>query len=630
MIPTEHCGQNEVLFDSRNEYFKFPTGAVPAGTPIVLSLLLHRGLRLRNVSVYFSLDGHPAEEHPLHFAEDAGEHQKWSGTVVPQAVGLYWYTFRVETENDLRFYGRDGFNRPVCGCGNPAAWQVTVYDGAQTLPEGWAGGMIYQIFPDRFFRAGEQALPPEKQYATLKSPEELPNWKREPNGDLDTTDFFGGNLKGIEGKLDDLCALGVTVLYLNPIFEAHSNHRYDTADYEKIDPLLGSEEDFRSLCNAAHERGIKILLDGVFSHTGEDSRYFNRYGTYPGAGAYQSKESPYYPWFKFKEWPNEYEAWWGIKILPEVDESNPQYREYITGKDGILRRWMRAGADGWRFDVADELPDVFLDEARAAIKEENPQALFLGEVWEDATNKIAYGERRRYLLGKQLDSVMNYVVKEAVLSFVLEGDGKLFAERIGGWLENYPPCAVHCAMNLIGTHDTPRVLTVLSNKDLPTTAEEQVAMILSPEEKALALERLKIADVLLFTLPGIPSVYYGDEAGAEGGQDPLNRKYYPWGREDADLIAHVKALGTLRKQFPVFREGTLKFLQTEGGVTVYRREQKGETSIAVAVNASDEEKTVDLAVPCTDLLTNKFFAQTIVLQPRSAAIFAEQTKNSEN
>ena len=230
--------------------------------------------------------------------------------------------------------------------------------------------------------------------------EEAPAWKPDADGEIRNRDFFGGNLKGIQEKLDYLQSLSVTTLYLCPIFESASNHRYNTADYGTIDPMLGTDEDFRALCTEAEKRGMRIVLDGVFNHIGSQSLYFNADGFYPTLGAAQSKESPYYPWFRFSSWPNEYESWWGFKTLPSVEETNKDYVNFIIDdENSIVRRWLRAGASGWRLDVADELPDGFIEKIRTAMEETKPDTLLIGEVWEDGTTKIAYNQRRRYLLG---------------------------------------------------------------------------------------------------------------------------------------------------------------------------------------------------------------------------------------
>ena len=248
-----------------------------------------------------------------------------------------------------------------------------------------------------------------------------PYWRPNERGEVTNSDYFGGTLRGIEEKLPYLKSLHVTCLYLNPIFEAHSNHRYNTADYTKIDPVLGTEEDFQSLCAAAGRLGIRVMLDGVFSHTGSDSVYFNRQGRYPQPGAYQSQQSPYFSWYHFISWPEKYHSWWGFETLPEVEETDNNYNKYINGRQGVVRKWLKKGASGWRLDVADELPDSFLDQLTEAAKEEKPDAVVLGEVWEDATTKESYGSRRRYLLGRQLDSVMNYPFRNAVFGIFHRG-----------------------------------------------------------------------------------------------------------------------------------------------------------------------------------------------------------------
>ncbi len=396
-------------------------------------------------------------------------------------------------------------------------------------------------------------------------------------------DYFCGDLRGIEQKLDYLKSLGVTCVYLNPIFEAQSNHRYDTADYEKIDPLLGTEKDFCSLCRSAEKLGIKIILDGVFSHTGDDSKYFNRYSRYDSLGAYQSKSSPYFRWYKFNEWPDDYESWWGIKILPEVIEENPDFIDYITGSDGIARKWLRLGAAGWRLDVADELPDEFLDSFRKAVKEEKNDALVLGEVWEDASNKSSYGKLRRYLLGDQLDSVMNYPFANAVIDFVREANAELFASRVMSIVENYPKEVLDVLMNHISTHDTMRAITALAGESCSFRDRKwQSTHSLDEKDYAYGVRLLKAASAMQFALPGVPTVYYGDEAGMQGYKDPFNRRCYPWGKENPELIEWYKTLGKVRAENPVFKDGRFEILSSVAGCVAFSRKNDSEAILVIS------------------------------------------------
>ena len=295
---------------------------------------------------------------------------------------------------------------------------------------------------------------------------DIPEYRPNEQGEILNNDFFGGTLRGIASKLDYLESLHVRTIYLNPIFQAYSNHRYDTGDYKRIDPMLGTEEDFRALCAQAAARGMRVILDGVFNHTGYDSRYFNGSGRYNSLGAHQSKDSPYYGWFDFKRWPDEYGSWWGIYTLPQVNEMNEDYLRYIIeDEDSVIRRWLRLGASGWRLDVADELPDAFIRHLTAAAKREKPDALVLGEVWEDASNKISYSERRAYFHGGELDSVMNYPLSDAILAFLGGGTAEHFAETMECIRENYPHDVFYSLMNVVGTHDTARTLTLLGVAD---------------------------------------------------------------------------------------------------------------------------------------------------------------------
>ena len=407
-------------------------------------------------------------------------------------------------------------------------------------------------------------------------------------------DYFGGDLAGITEKLPYLQSLGVTCIYLNPIFEAHANHRYNTADYLKIDPLLGDEADFKTLCETAEKFGIRVILDGVFSHTGDDSLYFNRAGRYKTLGAYNSEKSPYYPWYTFFDYPDSYKSWWGFETLPEVNEESPEYLEFITGENGVVKKWLRLGAAGWRLDVADELPDAFLDALCASAKAEKADALVLGEVWEDATNKWAYGERRRYLLGGQLDSVMNYPFANAILNFARNGIAEGFAHAVTDIVENYPKPALDCMMNHIGTHDTERAITKIMGESAEGRDREwQSQRVLSDSEYQKGVTLLKLTAVLQFTLPGVPCIYYGDEAGLQGYKDPFNRGCYPWGHENQDLIAFYQTLGALRGSLDCLKTGELHFVSAVLGCVAYEREGDSD-GILVIANRNEQEITYNL------------------------------------
>ena len=500
-------------------------------------------------------------------------------------TGLYWYKFAYKTEFETIYINKHKYSKGIAN-GNDAAFQQTVYSHTITPPKWLEGGLIYQIFPDRFNFSGEEKVNVSPKRHLRDDWGGEPAWWQNNDKFQLGNDFFKGDLKGIMQKLDYLEDLGVVCLYLNPIFMASSNHRYNTMDYEKIDTLLGDEKSFKELCDAAHKRGMFIILDGVFSHTGDDSRYFDRYNEF-GGGACSGDTSPYYSWYKFKNFPHDYHSWWGVPTLPEVEETDEKYLDYICGENGILRRWIRLGADGWRLDVADELPDEFLDRLYTAIKEENPEAFILGEVWEDATNKVSYGYRRRYLLGKQLDSVMNYPFASAIVDFAKGGNADNFMETIMSVSENYPKESLNLLMNHIGTHDTARILTVLGSSHCPDGRETQSHFKLTNEEKELGLKKQKLAATLQYTLPGVPSLYYGDEAGLEGWGDPFCRGCYPWGYENKDLLNFYKDLGKIRKEHIVFKEGEFIPKQASGNFAVYLRKSQEETLLIAANSGSD-------------------------------------------
>lgn len=556
-----------ILFDSRDAGHKDPFGAVKTGQPVLFCVRC--GRKDADVRIVLRNDADTFEQRTtLLPAETVGGLTAYRGTVTLFAADLYFYRFEIKVGETLLFCGRDG-SRLETGDWLPE-WQLTVYDADFTAPDWLCGGVMYQIFPDRFAKSDAFTPLPAPGKRIRRE-----DWGGVPQSAFDTPDyaakdFFGGNLLGIIEHLDHLEALGVTLLYLNPIFEGPENHRYGTGDYFKIDPWLGTEADFTALCAACERRGIRVILDGVFSHTGADSRYFNRFGHYPEPGAYQREASPWYPWYQFKKWPDDYACWWNFPNLPEVNEENPDYTRFITGEGGVLAHWQAKGCKGWRLDVADELPDHFIDCVRTAVKASDPDAFILGEVWEDATTKISQGHRRRYLLGRQLDSVMNYPFRTAIVDFALSGDAAQFSERILSVLENYPQPAIDAAMNMLSTHDTVRILTALG-VTRPVDNKQKAGYALTKTEYETGKRRLKAAAFLQFTLPGIPSIYYGDEAGLTGFEDPFNRGCYPWGREDADLLGFFKALSTFRQSHRTDFSAGFTPVQADAGLFTFRR-----------------------------------------------------------
>ena len=581
------------VFDSRSESCKKPYGAVPCGTAVSYTVRpLHREGWSRCVLVTQREFSGQTAELELPCTGQDGDRNRFSGIFsAPAEPELVWYWFRLFREDGSSILlDRSGYH----GGENVQSWQLTVYEESST-PAWFGCGVVYQIFPDRFCRL---ELPDPAGMVGSRTIHEnwsnLPDWRPDAQGEVRNCDFFGGSLQGILSKLDDLADFGVTVLYLNPVFESASNHRYNTADYRAIDPMLGTEDDFHHLCQEAKRRGIRVILDGVFNHTGSQSRYFNADGFYSDTGAAQSPDSPYYHWYSFHPWPADYDAWWGIRTLPAVREDAPDYRDFIIrGQDSVVRHWLRAGASGWRLDVADELPDDFIGEIRTAMEETAPDSFLLGEVWEDATTKIAYSMRRRYLLGQELHGVMNYPFRTALIAYLLGGDADEFRETLESLRENYPPHAFYSLMNFASTHDTPRILTVLGADHVPASKEERAVFRLSPAQRQLGLKRLRLAALVLFTFPGAPTVYYGDEAGMEGWEDPFNRAGYPWGQEDSELKSFFSKLAHLRREQPALQTGQLHWRWTAGSLLVFARELDGQL-LTTVVNAADTPQTLTL------------------------------------
>ncbi len=584
------------VFDSRKIYYRSPFGAVEQNTKIHLRILVPREEHTQRAElcVKYDYDYNWDFTEMLWCGNFDESTEIWECDYIPDRIGLYWYGFRLNTSRKVRYVvPSDPYTKSTIEDSPGRSWQITCYKKGFDTPKWPVGGIMYQIFPDRFYFSGEEKKLKRTDFKRNNDWYAQPVWQPDEHGVITNSDFFMGDLKGITQKLDYLEKLGVSCIYLNPVFEAYSNHRYDTGDYSNIDPILGTEEDFKNLCREAKNRGIHIINDGVFSHTGSDSIYFNRSGRYGDSGAYRDKNSPYYSWYKFNDWPNNYHSWWGFDTLPEVIETDPAFNEYINGENGIIRKWMRCGNSGWRLDVADELPDEFMENLRKTVKAENPEAFIVGEVWEDASNKESYGARRKFLLGEQLDSVMNYVFRNAIIDFCRGQNAKYTMNAILSVIENYPRPVLRVLMNSLSTHDTERVLTVIAGEPLNGRDRGwQAATKLSEEQRKIGIKLLKVAAAMQYTLPGFPCVYYGDEAGMEGYRDPFNRCCYPWGKENKELIEWHRQLGNLRKSCSALWDGEFVNTYAEDRRISYIRHDS-QSSLFCTFNLYDRELVID-------------------------------------
>ena len=559
--------RKEMLHDSTLCEFRDPVGAVTAGTPLTLRFRT----RLENVEgVYLFLFGEGRREEYLLQQSD----EYWQVQIsAPVVSGVYWYYFTVKVGGKLCYYGTGGGRTGGMGCvysAPPPAYQITVYDPGFEVPAWFQKSVMYQIFPDRFRRSNDQTAEKGIGYHRSRGRQVLyhKKWEERPlftplpgKKNYNPCDYFGGTLKGIEESLGYLQGLGVSVVYLNPVFEAASNHRYNTADYFSIDPVLGTVADFESLCRRASSLGIRIILDGVFSHTGSDSIYFNREKTYEGPGAANHPESPYCSWYSFEHYPDRYRCWWGFASLPEVNEHDPGWQRFvIKDENSVIRHWLRAGAKGYRLDVADEIPDDVLAMMHRAARETDPESVIIGEVWEDATTKYSYGAKRNYALGGMLDSVTNYPLRHAVIGFL---NGVSDACDLKNFLvdqaANYPRPMYYALMNLLSSHDIERVRTALSVRIDPheLSREQQASFRISDSQNKKGSRRQRLAAMLQYCLPGVPCVYYGDEKGMNGFLDPFNRE--PFTEVPYDLTGDYRLLAQLRNSADALQTGHVVF-----------------------------------------------------------------------
>ena len=573
------------------EWQRTYSAAVPLGCELKFRFLISR----KTGSFDFTLSLYSDEKSyytECHWISLENGFDVYESTVSFTEIGLYFLcgNFRTTT-GKKNFIFPDGSER----------LPITVHTSDFSTPEWLKGGIIYQIFTDRF--AKSEKIPVAVKPGAVLNPDwenGVPEFAEKPGDPLENNMFFGGSLYGITEKLDYLQSLGVTTLYLNPIFEAASNHKYDTADYLTVDQMFGGDAAFDKLVSELKKRNMHLILDGVFNHTGDDSIYFNKYGRYTNLGAYQGKASKYYEWYNFLSFPDNYSCWWGVKILPAINKQNNSFREFICGEKGVIRHYLKKGADGWRLDVADELSDEFLYALRSAALSEKDDAVIIGEVWEDASDKIAYGARRNYFQGAQLDSVMNYPLRSAVIDYLISGDSEILAKTATSLYLHYPKCVSDVLMNLLGTHDTERILNLLSCDGCSGMSNRELSVYqIPPDLRIRGRELLKLASFLIYTLPGVPCIYYGDEAGMDGGRDPFNRKPFPWGRQDQGMTEWFAVLGSIRGKIKELAKGSFEVLYSENGTLLYRRD-----NILCAVNRGSEQ-IIAAPFPLTELITGE-------------------------
>lgn len=574
------------IYYDLDEYYKNPVEAVVEKQSIVFRIKLP--YCYKDNSVVLILHHNATKEYKIVSMEVTSSNASeiiYEGTFVAEKIGVWWYNFKISKSIDNIEYIMPGkqYEGEISGFLDQMLpmekkyWRLSVYKDNYETPSWLKGGVVYQIFPDRFYNHNGEFLKSKDNFRKQKW-ENFPCWNDIYEFMNSYQDFYGGTLRGICEKLDYLHSLGVTCIYLNPIFTSSSSHRYNTADYEVIDPILGDNSDFEELCDLAKQKGIRVILDGVFSHSGSDSKYFDMYNKYDDCGAFQGGESSkYYNWYQFYQWPYYYKSWWNYDSLPKLRQENDSCRNYFLEENGIVDKWLSLGASGWRLDAVDDLPDLFLKELRQRVKEKNEGNLIVGEVWHDAS-LMKFVEHdvydAKFLHGAQLDTVTNYQFRDFILEYVLEKNAKKVIKKIIRLISYYPKPSVDVLWNLLGSHDTARIVTILGKGK---ERGEKRGFIendywLNDVEKCRAIKLLKIVSLIQYTLPGIPCTYYGDEVGVEGYNDPYNRAPFPWGSENVEILEWYRELGKMRKKYDVFETAKLKDLGSHDGLLCYCRE----------------------------------------------------------
>lgn len=701
--------------DSFHSFYRSPFGAVTAGTPITLRLRGPVGLSGATLRVWnaggntgetdFAM--HPVTLPPATIAADTGNHPAhyswWQATIPGSDVsqlGAMWYQFKVVYQGQTFYYDDnaqqlEGVGQPSASASGPS-YQISVYDPTFQTPNWLKHAVIYEIFPDRFFNGniandenpatqqgigtlpnGSQGLVPIQFHnhwgslpydPAITANPQSPNYKKElslrGNGQWNI-DFFGGDLRGIIYKLDYLKSLGVNTLYMTPIFQSESNHKYDTGNFYQIDPGFGSMQTWLNLVKAAHTLHMHVILDVAFEDTGSNSAYFNRFGNYASTGAWQQYQNPsvkslYYNWYQWTGNPaNPYNSWWGYNTLPLTNTNSHSYQNFVYGgSNSVAKYWINQGASGWRLDSADNgnFNVGWWSAFRKAVKSVDPNAAIIGEIWNNATNDNG----TNWLTGQTFDSVMNYQFRNAVIDFFrgTYNDGNAqhtavgasgFNQRLMRLYSEYPLPSFYAMMNLVDSQDTMRILTVLENAPSPTgmSAFAQATWQPTPAEKALGVARLKLVSDFQFGFPGNPTIWYGDEAGVTGYKDPLNRKTYPWGHANETLLNHYRKLGMIRDGNPVLQTGQFKPLYANGGVYAFARtitqgrdvfnQPAANASAVVALNNQNQVASLSIPVKGTvadgtqmlNELDNQWFTVQqghiqITLQPYQGAILVSQ------
>ena len=510
---------------------------------------------------------------------------------------IYHYYFSFEANNNFIYYKKS--NEDIKSISKEEMWQLSVNFN---VPDWAKGKIMYHIFVDRFNRGSKKPLENMKNRKIHSSWDEDIVVEQDESG-LWNVDFYGGDLQGIIEKLDYLSSLGVSIIYLSPITWSQSNHRYDTSDYEKVDPYVGTNNDLYELCIKAHEKDIKIILDGVFNHTGNDSRYFNEFNNYNELGAYQSTESKYYSFYRkyIKNNKVVFDYWWGMKNLPVCDYNSSTWQDYIYGEGGIIDLWFSLGIDGLRLDVADELSDEFIEGIRKAVKRNKEDGFILGEVWKNPMHM-----NRSYLSsGKGMDTVMNYQLVNALIRYFKYKDSTILKNVLKSLITEYPKDSLDSIMNFTSTHDISRAINIFGTKEYAYNKEWSWDLInedreyqknykLTKEEYERGREIYEAYVFTLAFLPGNLSIFYGDEIGMEGLGNLANRRPFTWTKQDTKLLELFQTIGKIRKKEKLLKDSELEIIDINSNYFVFKRKNNYEEML-IYINRSSHN--IELITP---------------------------------